>query len=71
MKYRTKDNDVLDAVCAQYYGDTHYNIVDVIAANPGLAANGPVLPSGILIELPDFAADAPVKQTLRLWGTAT
>ena len=51
MKYRTKDGDVLDAICAKNYGDTPHQVEDVIAANPGLAALGAVLPSGLIIEL--------------------
>ncbi len=52
MKYRTKDGDVLNAICAKHYGDTPHLVEDVIAANPGLAALGPVLHSGLIIELP-------------------
>lgn len=68
MIYRTKDGDVLDAICARHYGDTPHRVEAVLDANPGLAAHGPVLPSGILIELPvveDDATDAPA--TIRLW----
>lgn len=67
MKYRTKDGDVLDAVCATHYGDLPWRIEDVIAANPGLSALGPVLPSGLLIELPPVEDTAPERPTIRLW----
>ncbi|MCL6284705.1 tail protein X [Ruegeria sp. 2012CJ41-6] len=68
MKYRTKDGDVLDAVCTKHYGDLSWRIEDVIAANPGLSARGAVLPSGLLIELPPVEDAAPQRPTLRLWG---
>ena len=67
MKYRTRDGDALDAICARHYGDLAWRIEEVIAANPGLAARGPVLPSGVIVDLPEIAETAPEIQTLRLW----
>ena len=67
MIYRTKDGDVLDALCSKHYGETLYNIEEVFAANPGLAAHGPVLPSGLLITLPAIEAETPKAATIRLW----
>lgn len=43
-------------------------IEDIYAANPGLAAFGPVLPSGRFVNLPDLP-DAPTQATtIRLWS---
>ncbi|MFI0396046.1 tail protein X [Paracoccus jiaweipingae] len=67
MKYRTKDGDVLDAICAKHYGDTPHQVEDVLAANPGLAALGPVLPSGLIINLPEIEDTAQERPTIRLW----
>ena len=67
MKYRTKDGDVLDAICARHYGDTPYQVETVIAANPGLAALGPVLASGVIIDLPEVEGTAQERPTIRLW----
>ncbi|RYH02829.1 phage tail protein [Salipiger sp. IMCC34102] len=64
--YRTRDGDVVDAVAFAHYG--HEDMVEaVFAANPGLAARGPVLPSGVTIVLPERPA-RPAVQRLRLWG---
>jgi phage tail protein X len=68
MKYRTKDGDVLDAICAKHYADLPYRVEDVLAANPGLAAFGPVLPSGLIIDLPKADTSANQKPTIRLWN---
>ncbi|MGQ2831415.1 tail protein X, partial [Leptospira interrogans] len=38
----------------------------VLAANPGLAEWGAVLPHGMAVELPDVQS-APVSQTINLW----
>jgi len=67
MKYRTRDDDVLDRICWRHYGREDA-LVRVLDANPGLADRGPVLPAGLVIELPELPdagadADAPV----RLW----
>ena len=60
--------EVLDAVCAAHYGREDA-VEQVLIANPGLAALGPVLPARILIALPDD--ETPVTATLvRLWGQA-
>ena len=65
MKYRSKDGDVLDAVCRAYYTGP-FSVEVVLAANPGLAAYGPVLPAGIIIHLPEQKQTEEPK-TVRLW----
>lgn len=69
MQYRTKDGDVLDAICDRHYGAGNYRVEDVSEANRNLASIGPVLPSGIVIELPELAeiAAAPT-DIVRLWS---
>jgi phage tail protein X len=65
--YQTKQHDVLDDVVARYYGDTGSRIVEtVLEANPGLADIGPVMPAGILIELPDRPTP-PTPARKKLW----
>lgn len=66
MKYRTKDGDVLDAICLAQYGSTTV-VPAVLAANRGLAALGPILSAGVLIELPEIEAEAQAGNTVRLW----
>ncbi len=39
----------------------------VLAANPGLAAHGDLLPLGIVVELPEFAIETRSNQVKRLW----
>jgi phage tail protein X len=55
--YTTKQGDVVDYVCAKYYGGTSGGQVEaVLVANPGLADYGPELPSGVKITLPVVSA---------------
>jgi phage tail protein X len=71
VTYRTKDSDMVDLICFRHYGRTAKVTEAVLAANPGLAARGPMLPAGVEIVLPDFGTPdkRPVeKETIRLWN---
>lgn len=64
--YRTIDGDMVDEICHHHYG-TETMTEAVYAANPGLAAKGPILPQGIVIILPEVNPQ-PVQNPIRLWG---
>lgn len=64
--YRTTQGDMVDDICKRHYGREDMTVA-VYEANPGLAARGPILPLGLVIELPD-AAPAGVRSPIRLWG---
>lgn len=64
--YRTKADEMLDAICVAHYG-TSAVVETVLEANPGLAALGPRLPVGTRVTLPEIAAPATVVDTIRLW----
>lgn len=68
--YETKNGDVLDAICHRHYGKIDGNLERVLAANPGLADQGPVLPRGVRITLPalpEARNKTPILKTIRLW----
>lgn len=67
MLYRTKNGDVLDAICNEYYGQANGTIEVVLEANPGLAESGPVYRSGKIIELPDIVLPIKEANSIRLW----
>jgi phage tail protein X len=65
--YLTSAGDMLDAICAQYYGATTNRVVEqVLEANAGLADYGPTLPAGLQIALPDIAQPAQ-QEGVKLW----
>lgn len=64
---RTQQNDTVDALCWRHYGRTAGVVEAVLDANPGLADKGPVLPSGLLVTLPELKAAAPERQMVNLW----
>ncbi len=68
MIYQTKDGDMIDAICYRYYGASSGYMERVLAANPGLAVQGPVYPAGVLIELPDVQASAVQTARKTLWS---
>jgi len=58
--YQTRTGDVLDDIVNRYYGRNDNGTVElVLEANRGLADNGPVLPAGLTITLPDAPASEP------------
>lgn len=66
MQAIAQQGDTLDMICARYYGRTEGVFESVLAANPGLAELGAVLPHGTVIELPDVKS-SPVTETINLW----
>lgn len=64
--YRTIDGDMVDAICKSHYGNEDMSVA-VYEANPGLAAMGPILSKGVLIDLPDAPEPTP-RSPIRLWG---
>lgn len=52
--YVTGQSEMLDLICHRFYGRSAGTTEAVLAANPGLAALGPVLPFGTRILLPDL-----------------
>ena len=65
--YRTRTGDMIDMICYNFYAGMQSGAAELVyEANRGLADCGPVLPSGLIIELPELpAADA--TPTIRLW----
>ncbi|HGP3735351.1 TPA: tail protein X [Yersinia enterocolitica] len=66
MRILAQQHDTLDAMCWRYYGRTEGVTEKVLAANPGLADIGPILPHGYPVEMPEVSA-ATTTQTLQLW----
>lgn len=68
LRYTTAHGDMLDLICWRYYGRTSGVVEAVLAANPGLAALGPVYAAGVEIALPDAAPTDPTAAPVaRLW----
>jgi phage tail protein X len=40
----------------------------VLDANPGLADHGPILPQGLVVNMPEAQASAPQRQMVQLWN---
>ena len=68
QRYVTAQGDMLDAIAQRFYGATRGPTEAILAANPGLCRDAPMLPENVTILLPDAAAaKAPAKQTVNLW----
>lgn len=67
MQYLTRSGDRLDLICEQHYQRRAQAVEAVLKANYGLAEQGPILPAGLRIELPDLPAAVLQTQPVRLW----
>ena len=68
MIYRTKDGDMLDRICLQYYGRSDDGVVEaVLEANTNLGDKGPVYDAGVKITLPDLDVSTAETDSIRLW----
>lgn len=66
-RYITKQGETVDLVCNRHYGRTASVTEAVLAGNPGLAALGPVLPMGTVIQLPDIDSAPGKRAMIGLW----
>ncbi|HGM7289797.1 tail protein X [Serratia marcescens] len=66
MKVYAHQGDTVDALCQRYYGKTQDVTEQVLLNNPGLAGQGPILPHGYPVDMPDIVQSESV-QTLQLW----
>jgi len=67
IQYRTKDGDMLDDICFKTY-QRESAIVDVLNANPRLAALGAVYKAGVIINLPLLPTTTKKAQSIALWS---
>ncbi|ENN91157.1 tail protein X [Bartonella bovis] len=68
--YITKDGDMVDAICWEYYpkGQQALAVERVYAKNYGLADLGPILKAGVKIVLPALPHPQ-ATPVIRLWGS--
>jgi len=64
---RAQQNDTVDALCWRHYGRTAGVTEAVLEANPGLADLGPILPQGVMVNMPEAQSTAPARQMVNLW----
>ena len=65
--YTTKDGDVLDQICQNYYGKTSKIVEQVIEANPHIVELDAIFEVGIKITLPDIIQEKE-SETVKLWS---
>lgn len=66
-QYRASDGDTVDYIAWRVYGTQGSQVVEqLLAANPGLAYLGPVLPAGTLVTCPEIDTTEKA-QGIRLW----
>lgn len=67
LKYTTREGDTADLIAWKHYGRLEGRMVErLLEANPGLADYGPILPAGVIVQLPEVAPQDKV-DGVRLW----
>lgn len=61
--------ETVDEVCWRMFGYTRNVVEQVLDLNPGLAAQGPRLPAGTVITLPEASSSTAAQnlETVNLW----
>lgn len=72
MQYVTKDQERLDQICAEIYGQQAGVVEAIFAINPKLACYAQYLPAGVVIQLPPLSRlsipdRAVTDNTIQLW----
>ncbi|MEG0885703.1 MAG: tail protein X [Janthinobacterium sp.] len=70
MKVRTQQHDTVDALIWRYLGDGAGYVEQTLELNPGLAQHGAVLPSGLIVTLPEplpSTGQAAAADLVQLW----
>ncbi|MCD7096993.1 tail protein X [Stenotrophomonas sp. MMGLT7] len=69
MRVLAQQHDTVDALCYRHLGSTAGVVEQVLELNPSLAAQGPFLPQGTEVVLPDITTTtASAQQALvQLW----
>lgn len=68
MQVRTQQHDTVDALVWRYLGDGEGYVEQTLEMNPALARHGAVLPAGLVVTLPESAANvAAVADLVQLW----
>ena len=65
--YTTKDGDILDQICQNYYGKTSKIVEQVIETNPHIVELDNTFEAGIKITLPDITQEKE-SETVKLWS---
>ena len=65
--YTTKDGDILDHICQQYYGKTSGIVEQVLEANRHLELEPDTLDAGTKIVLPEVNQNEQ-QETVKLWS---
>lgn len=65
--YVAKQGQTVDLICKEHYGVTATVTEFLLAANPGVATLGTILPMGTRLTMPDFATQSADVPLTNLW----
>lgn len=62
-----RHGETVDMICARHYGKTREVTELTLAANPGLAAFGPIVPAGTVVIMPVVDTKTTARKLVDLW----
>ncbi|MDO5622239.1 MAG: tail protein X [Paracoccus sp. (in: a-proteobacteria)] len=65
--YTTTGSELIDDIAWRHYGHQRGTAEAILAANPGLSGQPPILPPGLPITLPDMAAVTATQIPVKLY----
>lgn len=67
-QYITTAGDTVDFIAWKYYGTQQGQVLEkLLNANPKLADYGPVLPAGVVVEMPSIGSSLSQAKGVKLW----
>lgn len=67
MRVTTQQGDTVDLLCWRHRRQTRGVVEATLELNPGLADYGPILPHGLVVEIPDAPTAQPKTTLINLW----
>lgn len=67
-QYTTVEGDTVDLIAWKLRRQTRKVDELIFDANPGLAEYGPVLPAGLVVNIPPPPTQKPVRNVKRIWS---
>lgn len=67
MQVMAMQNETVDAICFRVYGKTKGMSELVFKANQGLAEHGVILPTGLMVDMPQASQVTEATNIVQLW----
>ncbi len=67
MIYRCQQQETVDMICHRHYGRTSGAVEQVLEQNPHLADLGVILPTGLMVNLPELPTEPVILKQIQVF----